>query len=45
MPAGHLGYIYSAAFLPDCTALVTGSIDTIVRIWDVTRPEPKTRIS
>jgi WD40 repeat protein len=34
---GHDAYVYSLAFSPDGTRLVSGSGDHTVRIWD-TRP-------
>jgi WD40 repeat protein len=32
---GHEKAIYSAAFSPDGTRIITGSVDAIARVWDV----------
>lgn len=31
---GHLGYVLSVAFSPDGNRIVSGSDDTLVKIWD-----------
>ena len=33
--AGHSGIVFSVAFSPDGTRLVSGSLDGFVKIWDV----------
>jgi len=35
---GHEGEVYSAAFRPDSKALLTGSDDTSILVWDLTSP-------
>jgi WD40 repeat protein len=42
-PWSHLSAVYSSAFAPDGQTLATGSHDTILRLWDLTRTEPRTR--
>ena len=31
---GHAGYVFSVAFSPDGTRIVSGSYDMTVRVWD-----------
>ncbi len=42
-PWSHLSHVYAVAFSPDNLTLATGSVDTVLRLWDMARPEPRTR--
>ncbi len=43
MPWSHLSVVYGIDFSLDLTTLVSGSEDTILRLWDLTKPDLKTR--
>ena len=36
----HSGDIYSVAFSPDGTKIVSGSYDGTIKVWDLGAPEP-----
>ena len=36
---GHAGYVYSVAFSPDGTFIVSGSEDETIRLWDARSEE------
>ncbi len=42
--AGHLSAAYAAAFAPGYRALVTGSDDSTLRVWDVAASAPREKI-
>ena len=41
----HSGKIFSVAFSPDGTKIVSGSYDKTIKVWDVGAPEPSNRPS
>ena len=41
----HSGNIYSVAFSPDGTKIVSGSKDGTIKVWDSGVPEPSNRPS
>ena len=41
----HSGTIYSVAFSPDGTKIVSGSADGTIKVWDLGAPEPSNRPS
>ena len=41
----HSGPVYSVAFSPDGTTIVSGSNDRTIKVWDFGAPEPSKRPS
>ena len=41
----HSGSVYSVAFSPDGTKIVSGSDDQTIKVWDFRAPEPSNRLS
>ena len=41
----HSGTIWSVAFSPDGTKIVSGSDDQTIKVWDLGAPEPSNRPS
>ena len=41
----HSGPVYSVAFSPDGTTIVSGSGDRTIKVWDFGAPEPSNRPS
>ncbi len=41
----HSGMIFSVAFSPDGTKIVSGSEDKTIKVWDSGAPEPSNRPS
>ena len=41
----HSGTIWSVAFSPDGTKIVSGSFDQTIKVWDFGAPEPSNRLS
>ena len=41
----HSGTIWSVAFSPDGTKIVSGSSDQTIKVWDSGAPEPSNRTS
>jgi WD40 repeat protein len=41
----HSDYIWSVAFSPDGTKIVSGSADGTIKVWDSGAPEPSNRPS
>jgi WD40 repeat protein len=41
----HSGRIFSVAFSPDGTKIVSGSEDETIKVWDSGAPEPSNRPS
>ena len=41
----HSGSVYSVAFSPDGTKIVSGSADRTIKVWDFGAPEPSNRPS
>eukprot|EP00966_Prymnesium_polylepis_P021617 496926-Prymnesium_polylepis.3 len=37
-PSAHSGYVYSVAFSPDGTRILSGSGDSSVKVWGGRRP-------
>ena len=38
--SAHSGEVYSVAFSPDGTKIVSGSRDGTIKVWDTGAPEP-----
>src|SRR5262249_60363147 len=43
-PRGHALSVWSVAFSPDSTTLVSGGLDKVVRLWDVVNRRPPTQL-
>ena len=41
----HSDYVWSVAFSPDGTKIVSGSDDQTIKVWDLGAPEPSNRPS
>ena len=41
----HSDYVWSVAFSPDGTKIVSGSSDQTIKVWDLGAPEPSNRPS
>jgi len=41
----HSNWVYSVAFSPDGTKIVSGSLDKTIKVWDLGAPLPSNRVS